>query len=109
MKIEIITSNAAPLKEKIFKAASDKKLETWEVKTSTMKEKFLTPVTSQYNGIVLIKFTIDAKTLNLIASPTHWDSKETPSDAQYAIVIGMFTATLLTHFTSDFAKLETTK
>lgn len=108
MKIDIITSNPTKLRDKIFKAVTEHVLETWIIRTSGSRS-FLTPVAAQYYDVALLEFLIDPITNNLVVTPNHWNNQSQPSDAVYAIVIGMFTATLLTHFSSNFTKLETIK
>jgi len=107
MKIEIITPYATQLKDKIFKAALDDTLETWVVRQG-FNDKFLTPVATQYYDDVILELIVNPITDNLEVIPSYWNNKTMPTDAVNAIVIGMFTAALLTHFSSDFIKLETT-
>lgn len=108
MKIDIITSSPTQLQDKIFKAVTEHILETWIIRTSGSRS-FLTPVATQYYDVVLLEFIVDPITNNLMVTPNYWETQSEPSDSVYAIVIGMFTAALLTHFSSNFTKLETIK
>jgi hypothetical protein len=109
MKIDIITSNATQLDNKIFSAAG-KTLETWEVREiQSTGKRFLTPVAQQYNNVVILQLMVNSKTNNLEVTPHYWTGSPEPTIAVNAIVLGMFTAALLTHFSGDFTKLETIK
>lgn len=110
MKIEIITTNATLLKEKIFSAATKDILKGWEVSTTeTIREIFLTPVKPIFSNIILIRLTVDITTGNLVVTPAHWEAKDKPDDGLYTNVLEIFTTTLTTHFSEDFTKLEVTK
>lgn len=113
MRIDIITTKPAELDDKIFKAAADGTLETWEVREVTHTGKrFLTPVAAQYKDVVILELTIPQNPTNLFilrVSHSYWSTKVKPDRAVNAIVLGMFTATLLTHFSDDFTKLEVIK
>lgn len=111
MKIEIITSYPTLLKNKIFKAANDKNatLETWEIEKGDDGIQYLTHVTGQYNNEVILKLTVDSDSepKKIIVTPHKWKGKPSAGEGKIAIVLGMFTATLLTHFKTDFDHLET--
>jgi len=108
MKIEIITPNAALLRNTIFKAVKNGRLETWEITETEDDGYYLTPVGAQFNNIVLLRLELMPFSKNLVIFPTNFREKEEPTNALIAIVLGMITATLLTHFGTDFSKLETT-
>lgn len=106
MRIEIITPSSTKLEENIFKAVG-KTLESWEIVKGTNGLNYLTPLATQYKNVVILQFIV--KDDKLTVFPNFWNGKTKPADAVNAIVIGMFTAALLTHFSSDFTKLETYK
>lgn len=106
MRIYIHTLEPKQLEVLIFKAV-EKTLETWEIKKSEKGDFYLTPVSSQYNNIVLLQLYASKEKLTVYH--TYWTNVKKPTDAVNAIVLGMFTATLLTHFGNDFTKLELTK
>lgn len=107
MQINVITNDRNTLRQRIFQAVENEVLETWEIVKSKDQEWLLTPKATQYNNIVLLRFEISSANEDLVVFPTHWNGRETPSLALYAIVIGMITATLLTHFSPDFSQLQT--
>ncbi len=108
MEIKVITTTASDLKSKIFKAVKDEKLETWIITSGKAATEYLTPKATQYNDLVYLKFTIDDATKNLVIVPKSWNNREQATEPQKAIVLGMITASLLTHFRTEFTKLETT-
>lgn len=108
MRIDIITDDPAGLDVKIFEAAADGTLETWEVReVKHTGKRFLTPVAQQYNDVVILQLTVNKNKLEV--TPHYWTGKTEPSKAVFAIVLGMFTAALLTHFSDEFTKLEIIK
>jgi hypothetical protein len=108
MKIEIITPNATQLRNNIFTAVRNNILQTYEIRVSGQQEQMLTPVGNQFLDIVLLKFNIDPNTNNLVITPSYWNGRTRPNDALYAIVMGMITAALITHFKAEFTSLRTT-
>ncbi|MBF4466404.1 hypothetical protein [Flavobacterium sp. LC2016-12] len=107
MQIEIITPNATQLREQIFKAVKNGSLETWKIAQSEDDKYLLTPVGAQFYNNILLRFEVLPFSKNLTIHPTHWRTQEQSSDALIAIVLGMITAALLTHFSTDFTRLET--
>lgn len=108
MEIAVITPNATQLKNNIFRAVRDNTLRTYEIRTSKQQEEILTPVGNQFLDVVLLVFSIDPSTNNLVITPSYWEGRTIPTDALYAIVIGMITAALITHFETEFISLKTT-
>ncbi|MDA6068658.1 hypothetical protein NJT12_03405 [Flavobacterium sp. AC] len=108
MKIDIVTTNAKVLNDKIFKAVG-KELETWEARNvAHTGKRFITPIAQQYADVVILHFEVNDNNDRLRVTPHYWEGKDEPTDALFAIVMGMFTAAILTHFSDDFSKLETT-
>lgn len=108
MQIEIITPNATQLRKQIFKAVKNGTLENWKIAQSEDDKYLLTPVGVQFYNNVLLRFEVTPFSKNLTIFPTYWRKQEQPSDALIAIVLGMIIAALLTHFSTDFTRLETT-
>ncbi len=105
MRVDIKTNLPTALRNAIIKNIEDKQFKTWEIVKDIKGNKLLNHTSAQYTNKVLIDLSILKETLS--ASPTWWQNIGEPDEGTKAVIMGNFTALLLTYYTDDFTHLET--
>jgi len=106
MRIDVITTTPNNLETAIFNAVSNGTLTTYELKTLNTGERRLTPIGNQFKDIITVKFERVTNENILRVTFNFMNDKPRPTEALYAIVLGMVTAMLVTHFKTYYAKIE---
>lgn len=106
MRIEIHTSNATALWNKIKKDIDNDVLKTWSIVKNADKEDFLTHKPTQWFNKALLKPTITTNPTRLILT-VNWFTNSVPDEYTKGFYIGRFTEVLLEHYRASFSKLET--
>jgi len=105
MRIDIKTTSPTTLKNAIIKNVDDKEFRTWEILKDDKDDKFLNHTSAQYSNKVLIQLSVLKEILRV--TPNWWSNIGEPDEATKAVIMGNFTALLLTYYTDDFTHLET--
>ena len=106
MRIDIITQSPASLEKAIYANIKDKNITAWEIRDAANGDKLLTHVAAQYKDKVLLKLESLAKNNMLRVTITRWAKETEPPKADKATILGNFVATVLTHFSDDYTKIE---
>ncbi|MCY1484134.1 hypothetical protein D3C87_578180 [compost metagenome] len=105
MRIDIKTTSPTTLRNAIIKNIEGKQFRTWEIVKNDKGNKLLNHTSAQYTNKVLIDLSVLKETLS--ATPNWWKNTGEPDEATKAVIMGNFTALLLTYYTDDFTHLET--
>jgi len=106
MRIDINTTTPIALRNAIYDAVENNTLESYEKRLTGDDEDRLTPVGVQFKDIVTLRIERVPNQNILRVTFRHWNSIPQPTYALRAIVLGMFTSALVTHFNTQFTNLE---
>lgn len=98
MKIDIYTTDARALKQRIASDAENGGLKTWEIRTNNENDKLLTHSLDQWADRVLLKLTPNNTNNVLSVTPRYWSGTQRPSSEEYGTILGRFCERLFVQY-----------